>query len=124
MEIEHGMTTGTFVAPASQTVAEFLEDFISLYDEQKWGVSMYSSSCGLINNYVNPIIGKLNIQDITSRTVDKYVQTLRKTPAVSTRTHRATAKYLTDTNIEKIIKLLRCAFKQAVRWELIAKNPF
>ena len=26
--------------------------------------------------------------------------------------------------IEKIIKLLRCAFKQAVRWELVAKNPF
>lgn len=33
-------------------------------------------------------------------------------------------KYLTDSNIEKIIKLLRCAFKQAVRWELISKNPF
>lgn len=56
--------------------------------------------------------------------VDKYIQTLRKTPAVSTRTHRATTKFLTDTNVEKIIKLLRCAFKQAVRWELIAKNPF
>ena len=26
--------------------------------------------------------------------------------------------------IEKIIKLLRCAFKQAVRWEIIARNPF
>ena len=27
-------------------------------------------------------------------------------------------------HIEKIIKLLRCAFKQAVRWEIIARNPF
>ncbi len=26
--------------------------------------------------------------------------------------------------IGKIIKLLRCAFKQAVRWEMIGKNPF
>ena len=24
--------------------------------KQKWGVSMYSSSCGLINNYINPIM--------------------------------------------------------------------
>ena len=56
--------------------------------------------------------------------MDQYIQTLRKTPAVSTKTHKAATKYLTDTNVEKIIKLLRCAFKQAVRWELIAKNPF
>lgn len=33
-------------------------------------------------------------------------------------------KLVTNSTIEKIIKLLRCAFKQAVRWELIAKNPF
>ena len=123
-EIEHGISAGTFVSPAKQTVTEFLRDFVSLYGEQKWGVSMYSSSCGLINNYVIPIIGKLNVQDITTRTVDKYIQTLRKTPSVTTRTRKPTTKTLTDVNIEKIIKLLRCAFKQAVRWELIAKNPF
>ncbi len=33
-------------------------------------------------------------------------------------------EFLTPQNIEKIVKLLRCAFKQAVRWEMIAKNPF
>ncbi len=32
--------------------------------------------------------------------------------------------YVSDKTIEKIIKLLRCAFKQAVRWEIIARNPF
>ena len=26
--------------------------------------------------------------------------------------------------IEKVIKLLRCAFHQAVRWDMIGKNPF
>ena len=123
-EIEHGLLTGTFVAPTQQTVAEFLEDFVKLYGEKRWGVSMYMSSCALMRNYILPIIGRLKVQDITPRTVDQYIQTLRKTPAVSTKTHKAATKYLTDTNVEKIIKLLRCAFKQAVRWELIAKNPF
>ena len=33
-------------------------------------------------------------------------------------------EFVTNATIEKIIKLLRCAFKQAVRWELVAKNPF
>lgn len=123
-EVERELIVGTFVMPTKQTVAEFLNDFVSMYGEQKWGVSMYSSSCALINNYIVPIIGHLEIQTITARTVDKYIQTLRKTPPVNTATRKATTKYLTDTNIEKIIKLLRCAFKQAVRWELIGKNPF
>ena len=43
---------------------------------------------------------------------------------MNTRTHHAKTDLVTNATIEKIIKLLRCAFKQAVRWELIAKNPF
>ena len=31
---------------------------------------------------------------------------------------------MTPCTIEKIIKLLRCAFHQAVRWDIIGKNPF
>lgn len=76
--IEHSITVGTFVAPTQQTVAEFLEDFVTLYGEKQWGVSMYTSSCALINNCVNPIIGRLNVQDVTSRTVDKYIQRCAK----------------------------------------------
>ena len=64
------------------------------------------------------------MQEVTPRVVDKYIQTLQKTPAVNTRTHHAKTDLVTNATIEKIIKLLRCAFKQAVRWELIAKNPF
>ena len=37
---------------------------------------------------------------------------------------KAVTTYVSDKTIEKIIKLLRCAFKQAVRWEIIARNPF
>ena len=66
----------------------------------------------------------MKVQDVTTRVVDKYIQTLQKTPAVNTRTHHAKTEFVTNATIEKIIKLLRCAFKQAVRWELVAKNPF
>ena len=31
---------------------------------------------------------------------------------------------MTPANIERVIKQLRSAFKQAVRWEVIARNPF
>jgi len=123
-EIEHEITTGTFLPPNKQVVVEFMKDFVSLYGEKKWGVSMYDGCCSLINNYINPVIGDLEVQSITPRVVDKYVQTLQKTPSVSTRTRKATTVYVSNQTIEKIIKLLRCAFNQAVRWEMVSRNPF
>jgi integrase len=87
-------------------------------------VSMYDSQTALIANYINPIIGDMEVQDITTRVVDKYIQTLQKTPSVSRKNRKARTEFVTNSTIEKIIKLLRCAFKQAVRWELIEKNPF
>ena len=77
----------------------------------------------LIANYINPIIGDMEVQAVTPRTVDGYIQTLQKTKSVSTKTRKAVTTYVSDKTIEKIIKLLRCAFKQAVRWEIIARNP-
>ena len=123
-EIESKKTAGTFLPPSDQTIKEFMLDFVSLYGEKRWGVSMYDSQTALIANYINPIIGDMKVQDITPRVVDKYIQTLQKTPPVATKTHRPKSEYMSNQNIEKIIKLLRCAFKQAVRWELVPKNPF
>ena len=54
-------------------------EFVSLYGEKKWGVSMYDSQNSLIANYINPIIGDMKVQDITTRVVDKYIQSLQKT---------------------------------------------
>ena len=115
---------GTFLPPNKTTVSSFLEDFVRTYGVNKWGVSMYDSNTAIIANYINPIIGELEVQAITARVVDQYVQTLKKTPAVSRGSRKPSTEYVTDKTIVKIIKLLRCAFKQAVRWELIGKNPF
>lgn len=123
-EIENQQFNGTFLPPNKQTVSSFLEDFVRTYGVNKWGVSMYDSNTAIIANYVNPIIGDMEVQAVTTRVVDQYIQTLKKTPAVSRNTRKARTEYVTDKTIVKIIKVLRCAFKQAVRWELIGKNPF
>ena len=123
-EVENQQQTGVFLPPQSQTVAELLSDFVTLYGEKKWSVTTYDGRTGLIKNYIVPIIGDLKVQDITARAADKYVQTLQKTPAFTGPCHKAKTEYVTNATIEKIVKLLRCAFKQAVRWEIISKNPF
>lgn len=123
-EVENQQNNGTFLPPNNQKVSDFLYDFVSTYGEKKWGVSMYDGQTALIANYINPIIGNMAVQEITPRVVDKYIQTLQKPPSVSRKNRKARTEYVTNQTIEKIIKLLRCAFKQAVRWELIGKNPF
>lgn len=123
-EIENQQFNGTFLPPNKTTVESFLEDFVRTYGVNKWDVSMYDSNTAIIANYVNPIIGDMEVQAVTTRVVDQYVQTLKKTPAVSRNNRKARTQYVTDKTIVKIIKVLRCAFKQAVRWELIGKNPF
>lgn len=123
-EVENQQFNGTFIPPQNQTVEEFLYDFVSLYGEKNWGVSTYDSNTGLIANYINPLIGKEKVQELNTQFADRFYKRLQKTPAVSTNHRKAATKYVTATTIEKIFKLLQCAFKQAVKWELIGKNPF
>lgn len=123
-EVENQQNNGTFIIPNSQKICDYMYEFVSLYGEKKWGVSTYDSNCGLIANYINPIIGDLQVQEITTRVADKFVQTLQKTKPVIRRNVQPKTEYLTPVNIEKIVKLMSCAFKQAVRWEMVGKNPF
>ncbi|MDL2325362.1 site-specific integrase [Ruminococcaceae bacterium OttesenSCG-928-A16] len=123
-EIENKIFEGVFIAPQAQTVSDFLWDFVHLYGEKKWGVSVYDSNTALISNYINPIIGDLKVQDITPKYVDQFYQQLQKTKSVVSRNRKPRNEYVAPPTIEKIHKLLKCAFKQAVRWEMIARNPF
>jgi Site-specific recombinase XerC len=123
-EVENQINEGTFIPPQNQTVSGFLYDFVSLYGEANWSMTTYDSNVGLINNYINPIIGETPVQEVTPRFVDAYYKKLKKTTPVRSRNRKPKNEYVTDTTIELIHKLLKCAFKQAVRWEMISRNPF
>ncbi len=56
---------------------------------------MYDSQNPLIANDLHPIIGDIKVQEITIHVVDKYIQTLQKTPPVSTKNNKAKTSYVT-----------------------------
>ena len=122
--VENEINTGTFIPPNELTVREFLQDFVEVYGTKRWGLSVYSSNNSLISNYINPLIGDEIVQNINRKEVDLFIQRLQKTPPASTPYRHAKTEFVTPCTIEKIIKLLRCAFRQAVRWDIIGKNPF
>ena len=122
--VENEINNGTFIPPSSTTVRMFLKDFVELYGTKRWGLSAYTANTGLIENYINPLLGDQIVQDMNRRTVDRFIQRLQKTPPVETPYRHARTEFVTACTIEKIMKLMRCAFHQAVRWDMIGKNPF
>lgn len=123
VEVESQKINNTFIAPKDETLEEFLSDYVTTYGQDRWGLSVYESNTALIRNYINPLIGHIKIQKITPRMLDNFIHTLKTTPAVSTKTHPAREKYVTDKTINKICRLLHCAFNQAIKWEMIGNNP-
>ena len=62
--------------------------------------------------------------DATTFAADRFITTLQRTKCPVFKNRYSKTEYMTPANIERINKLLRCAFKQAVRWDIVAKNPF
>ena len=93
-EVEYTQDLGTFQAPSKKTISEFMDDFIRLYGENRWGLSMYSSNTALIRNYVNPIIGSIPIQAFTTMDADKFIKQLQGSKPVDAPVNHGVTKML------------------------------
>ena len=122
-QIEFELQNGTFIVPTARTVKDLLEEYTEVYGVSTWSMSTYSSQVSLMNNYIIPLIGDMKLDDITPRLMDKFYRSLPKVKSKVTQNHKPQSEYLTPTNIQRIHKLLRSAFNQAVKWELMARNP-
>ncbi len=123
-EIEYKQQVKRFIAPSKLTVSAFLDDFVSLYGIKRWGPSSYEANTALIRNYIKPLIGDMLMQDMTAIAADRYITQLQKTKCVTWANRYSKREYMTPANIERINRLLKCAFKQAIRWEIVERNPF
>lgn len=122
-EVEYQQDQGTFVIPSCKTLDELLEEYIQIYGVNTWALSTYEARKAMIANYVSPIIGDMKIADITPRVMDKYYRDLLKVKAVTSKYHNARTEFVTPSRIREIHKMLSTAFSQAVKWELISRNP-
>lgn len=126
-EIEYKKDISNFTVPGCTTVDELLTEYTNLYDKSKWAMSTYQSNLRLMENYIRPIIGGVRLEDMTTRVVEKYYQTLLKTEAAPKHYFgwkaTSTGDLVTPQTVRSIHKLLRNCFGQAVKWELMEKNP-
>lgn len=123
LQVEFEQETGTFIVPTAKTVSDLLEEYMSIYGVNTWAMSTYEARRGLIFNYINPIIGDMKLEEVTPRTMDKFYQSLLTVKAKVVKNRKPSHEYLTPHTVREIHKLLRNAFNQAVKWELMSRNP-
>ena len=122
-EVEYKESVGTFVAPQCRTLKDLLTEYVALYGKTKWALSTYQSNNALISNYIIPLIGSMKLQDLTTRVIEGYYQRLLKYEAVDPMCGKRQHQYVSPGTVRSVHKILRSAFEQAVKWELMEKNP-
>ena len=122
-EIEYKQPLGTFVVPKCTRVKELVREYVRIYGHNEWGVSTYDGNIGLINNYILPTIGETPLSEINNHFMEKYYASLLKMPAVKSTRNMNEDKMITAATVHQIHKVLRSCFRQAVKWEMMDKNP-
>ena len=123
-EIEYKQEMGALVVRKCNTLSDLLTEYVSLYGKEKWALSTYEGNVGLIRNYIEPMIGSVKLSEINTRFMERYYQGLLQTKAVGNPVKgNKKNEFVSASTVREIHKLLRNCFEQAIKWEMIEKNP-
>jgi integrase len=104
------MSTGSFVEPVKMTVGEYLDKWIELAAKPRLRERTLDDYCEKLNRYVRPVIGTQKLSDVRSLDVQAIYSAMANR-SLSPRTIRYTHA------------ILASAFRQAVRWNMLVRNP-
>ena len=107
-----------------ETISDLMERYVALYGQTKWSLSTYQSNCGLIRNYVIPLLGNVRLEELSPRVVAELYRDFLQQPRYDGPYHKSCGRTVSLSVLRDIHKLLHSAFEQAVLWEYISRNPF
>lgn len=122
--IEYTRRVKEDLANRPQTVKQFIREYVQLYGRVKWSLSMYASSQGLIQNYIDPYFGSVRLEELTPRLVSKLYTEFQNEPRYCGTYHKYDGQSVSASTLKSVHKLLHSAFEQAVLWEYVDRNPF
>ena len=115
---------GSLVVRKCNTLSDLLTEYVSLYGKEKWALSTYEGNVSLIRNYIEPMIGTVKLSEINTRFMERFYQGLLQTKAVGNQAKgNKRNEYVSASTVRDIHKLLRNCFEQAIKWEMLEKNP-
>ncbi len=104
------ISAGTFVEPAKLTIDEYLDKWLANAARARVRERTFDDYSEKLKRYVRPVIGKLRLGDVRPLDV-QLIYTTMADRGLSSRTIRYTHA------------ILASALKQAVRWNMLARNP-
>jgi integrase len=104
------ISTGTFVEPSSLTVNSYLEKWLERIAKTRVSERTYRGYEWLLKNRVSTTLGNKKLSDV--RPLD--IQTLYG---------EMQERGLSSRSVRAFHAVLSSAFKQAVRWQMLARNP-
>jgi integrase len=104
------ISAGTFVESAPTTVEDYLKKWLETAARSRLRDNTYREYAGLIERYVKPTLGAMRLSDMRPLDIQKFYVGL-------------TDKKLSPRTVRFTHSVLTSAFKQAVRWRLLAHNP-
>ncbi|AQZ46304.1 phage integrase family protein [Paenibacillus larvae subsp. larvae] len=109
VRIQSELLNGTYVEPTKLTVGDFLLDFVENTLKYEVAPNTYEQRLAFVKNHIIPNIGNLKLIDLSPSHVQKFYNDLRQIYG---------AGY-----VQNIGNLLSKAFAQAVKWNIISRNP-
>ena len=123
-EIEYKLNAGALVIPQCKYMKDLLREYVDLYGKDKWALSTYRGNVAIIDHYILPLIGDVKLENVNTRFLEQYYRQLQNTKAVvNPMVGKSRNELVGSSTIRDIHKLLRSCFEQAVKWELMEKNP-
>ena len=101
---------GIFVEPAAMPVNEYLDKWLKTAAKPRLALTTFDNYEFLLQRHIRPTIGQRKLSDVKPLDVQRIYQTMQ-TNGLSARTVRYTHSVLSS------------AFKQAVKWDLLSRNP-
>ncbi len=100
---------GTYVEPTKITVEEFLIDYVNNTLKNEVALNTYEQRLAYVKNHIAPAIGKIKLSNLTPQHIQKFYNDLRENYGAG--------------HVQNIGNLLTKALTQAVRWNIISRNP-
>jgi integrase len=112
-EMRKDLGAGRLTSANGSTVAEYLEQWLE-HAQRDWRANTLVAATNSVRNHIIPTLGKLKLGQVKPLDIENAYRRM---------THPKTKKKSTTGTVQYAHKMLRSAFRQAVRWQLIGHNP-
>lgn len=118
----HEVETGAYVEPVKLTVGQYLDKWLADHAKTTVSPKTYERYTGLVKNQIKPTLGAVQLPKLQPLAIQALYSRLLE----SGRKLKQKAKEETGLSAQTVVhvhRVLRAALGQAVRWQMVARNP-